>query len=106
MQSMPTLPDRNDCLPRSINSSESAVGSCSYPLHNQPLGARVMTAALWHEGGVFDPNILLTPTLGLVLIYASGINDDGDIIAWTDDHRGYLLTPIPEHVAECGGVPC
>jgi probable HAF family extracellular repeat protein len=59
-------------------------------------------AMLYESGLLYNLNDLISPTTGIRLMEATGINNAGQIIAWgrvdlSDPHQhGYLLTPIPE----------
>jgi hypothetical protein len=81
------------CAALGINTALVTVGGCD---------GRAM---LWPDTStVLDLNA--QAPAAFVLAYALGINDDGEIIG-TSAGRNWLLTPIPPHVAQCGGsVPC
>lgn len=54
-------------------------------------------AFLWENGVMYDLNNLLIDPLypTIILTYARGINDKGDIVGITFDNRAFLLTPEP-----------
>ncbi len=57
-------------------------------------------AFLWSkDDGLLDLNGLIDPNLGITLTRANGINDMGQIIAYSESgfvRTAYLLTPVPE----------
>ena len=51
------------------------------------------------DDGLLDLNGLIDPNLGITLTRANGINDMGQIIAYSESgfvRTAYLLTPVPE----------
>ena len=53
-------------------------------------------AFIYHAGSMYDLNNLLATSLPTTLWKATDINESGQIVAWGEDSRSYLLTPIPE----------
>ena len=57
-------------------------------------------AILWENGNAINLNSLIGDSMGVTLISANGINDQGWIIAQGEDSHGYLgyylLAPVPE----------
>lgn len=57
-------------------------------------------ALLWENGNAINLNSLIGDSMGVTLISANGINDQGWIIAQGEDSHGYLgyylLAPVPE----------
>jgi probable HAF family extracellular repeat protein len=56
-------------------------------------GSSGIHAFLCSDGQMLDLNNLIDPALGVTLDNATGINDNGQIVANGDDHA-YLLTPV------------
>ena len=80
---------------QAINNAGQVVGYSSAP----DTGAR--HPFLYNNGQMSDLNSLIDPALGLTLVEAYGINDNGQIVvngiakSATNEHA-YLLTPVPE----------
>jgi len=86
-----------------INSSDQAVGGAIIGFDGN--GIPMTHAFIWDpQNGIRDLNNLISPTAGIVLTKATGINDDGNIVA--EGHsvgnydpvkrRGYILK-VPEN---------
>ncbi len=77
-----------------INDAGQIVGDAAGPYNFQH-------AFLYSGGQMLDLNNLIDPALHLTLIEATGINDQGQILAISNDPypinpHTYLLTPVPE----------
>jgi uncharacterized membrane protein len=90
------------CNALGANAAMATVGSCGRPSADPPIPFR---AFLWPDPtSVVDLNTLVQAPY--VLATAVGINDDGEIIG-SSPEGNWLLTPISQQVAQCGGaVPC
>ena len=79
-----------------INNLGQVVGSYI----NSPQDGFAEFAILWENGNAINLNSLIGDSMGVTLISANGINDQGWIIAQGEDSHGhlgyYLLAPVPE----------
>src|SRR3954447_6795899 len=87
MQDLGTLGGGTSSGAWAINNRGQVVG------YSSTTSDRALHAFIYSNGQMTDLNGLIDPALELTLIWATDINDSGQIVAYSQGHP-YLLTPI------------
>ncbi|NVN92035.1 MAG: DUF3466 family protein [Desulfuromonadales bacterium] len=94
---LPVIDGTQGSRPTAINNLGQVVG---WRYYNPPAGGDIINhAVLWDRGQMIDLNNVIDPASGATLVYANGINDNGEIVgsmkttADTNTHH-FRLSPV------------
>jgi uncharacterized membrane protein len=93
MRDLGSLPGESGSQATDTNNAGGIVGTV------EGKSGGLSRAVLWKAGQIYDLNDLTAiSVMGKkqpILVTANAINDAGQIVGQTADHRGFLLTPVP-----------